>query len=121
MEAPRSEPSGSQRVRRNLEPLWLFVVLGLLAADVLWPPTAPVAIPPDAGGARVDRLSGAPEALAGPRDLTTMNARELRQLPGVGDGRARAMVVARWEHGRRSPSLRVDEVRGIGPVTEARI
>src|SRR5688572_31403044 len=50
-----------------------------------------------------------------------MNPRELRQLPGVGEGRARAIAVARWLHDRRAPPLEPDDVPGIGPVTEARI
>src|SRR5688572_15647583 len=93
---------------RALAPAWIFAVLGWLTADILRPPAEPIAIAQgdcSPGGAQEglpcpDRLSGKAEPPGSEHDLATMNARELRQLPGVGEGRARAMAVARWQRDR---------------------
>ena len=53
-------------------------------------------------------------------DPRTMNARELRRLPGVGRVRAEAVVEAREGQGARG-ALRWDDVPGIGVVTRRRI
>jgi hypothetical protein len=95
-----------------LGPCWVFALLGILSARVWRGPAAVLALPEP----QVEMGSG-----RDPRDLSRLNPRELRGLPGVGEGRARALATARWQHGGRTPPLEVAEVRGIGPVTEARI
>ena len=58
------------------------------------------------------------EALLDPR---RMDARQLRRLPGIGRVRAEAIVRAREAHPLSSAPLRWDDLRGIGPITRARI
>ena len=94
-----------------LVPAWVFLVLGVLCADVFVP-----RVP-----ATVHYEGRDPPEAVDPGDLTRMNPRELRQLPGVGEGRARAIAAARWQHDRRAPPLVPDDVPGIGPVTESYI
>jgi hypothetical protein len=68
-----------------------------------------------------------PPALLGARStppdapLATWSARELRSLPGIGATRAVEIVRARWE-GRIAGTVdSLDDVRGIGPETVARV
>ncbi len=71
---------------------------------------------PDRPGAEVlERVRG----LEVEFDPRRMDARELRQLPGVGETLSRAIVEARRSHRGPEP-LSWEDVPGIGPVTAAR-
>jgi competence protein ComEA len=83
----------------------------LLVRGVPWPARAarPVGAPPERGAARL--LWGLP------LDLEREAAGELEALPGIGPGRARALVA-----GRPYCSFRdLDRVPGIGPATLRRL
>jgi competence protein ComEA len=66
-------------------------------------------------------IEGAPRLLFGlPLDLNRADARALEVLPGIGPGRAQAIVRER----EREPFCRIgdlERVRGLGPVLVARI
>lgn len=65
---------------------------------------------------------GARAWLAGkPLDLNRASRKELEQLPGVGAGLAATIVRAREERGGFASVDELDEVRGIGPKTLARL
>ena len=87
-----------------------FSVL-LLARAVPWSPPRerPVGTPPQHGAARL--LWGLP------LDLNHEDARALEALPGIGPGRARAIVTSR----PFCAIAELDRVAGIGPVTLRRL
>lgn len=72
---------------RSETPAWAFCLLVYLACATLaaWRTRD---LPPEA----LRRL----EALENERDPARMNRRELRALPGIGDGRANEIVEERW-------------------------
>ena len=89
----------------------LALSLLLLARAGAWraAPERPVAEPPERGAARL--LWGLP------LDLNHEDVRELEALPGIGPGRARAIVA-----GRPHCALAdLDRVPGIGPATLGRL
>jgi hypothetical protein len=89
----------------------LALSLLLLARAGAWRPVSerPVGEPPERGAARL--LWGLP------LDLNREDVRELEALPGIGPGRARAIVA-----GRPHCALAdLDRVPGIGPVTLRRL
>lgn len=90
--------------RRN--PSWLLILLGWVFASTSleWVSRRRA---PDPGRAR------------GSIDLQRSGARDLRRLPGIGPARAAAIVELRWERG--AEGFELQEVRGIGPRTEARV
>jgi predicted DNA-binding helix-hairpin-helix protein len=92
---------------------WAAFALSLLLLARVGPWRAvsqrPVAQPPERGAARL--LWGLP------LDLNREEARELEALPGIGPGRARA-IVARRPHCALAD---LDRVPGIGPVTLRRL
>ncbi len=102
---------GGEGERARPFPLWIgalgAVLLGSTARSGLGerPPDAILAI----ARAGAERL-----------DPSRMNARQLRRLPGIGDGRAAAVVRARRGHAGRSP-LAWSDIEGIGPKIEQRI
>jgi hypothetical protein len=92
---------------------WAVLALSLLllARAVPWPgtPERPKAGPPGRGAARL--LWGLP------LDLNREEARAIEALPGIGPGRARAIVAKR----PLCTLADLDRVSGIGPVTLRRL
>ncbi len=88
----------------------VYLVLGL--AEALSLRALPRSGPPEL----VREIAGIEETL----DPRRMNARELRRLPGIGRVRAEAIVLAREQHSGPG-SLSWDDIRGIGPITRARV
>lgn len=93
-------------------PRWIVLVLFYLAAGSLRAACEP---PPPA------EARAAPGRYRATLDPARMSARELRQLPGVGEKRARAIERARRAHDPARGALRWTDVRGIGPRTVERI
>lgn len=105
-----------------------------LATHALWPETSPVAACPEPGEyeARAGHTSvvscEAREPLRGPvrllyglrLDVNRADAASLTALPGIGPVRAEALVAARAQGAFCSPED-LERVRGIGPVTAARL
>ena len=98
---------------RERRTAWAVLALSLLllARAAPWPtmPARPAAQPPERGAARL--LWGLP------LDLNREDASAIEALPGIGPGRARAIVAER-------PLCTFDDldrVSGIGPVTLRRI
>jgi len=105
-----------------------------LATHALWPETSPVAVCPEPGEreARAGHTSvvscGAAEPLRGPvrllyglrLDVNRADAASLTALPGIGPVRAQALVAARAQ-GAFCSAEDLERVRGIGPVTAARL
>jgi competence ComEA-like helix-hairpin-helix protein len=73
-------------------------------------------IPAEAGSASVRRLF-----CTGRLPVNCATVGELELLDGVGPSRARAIAGHRLEHGAFSGPEDMEEVRGIGPVTAARL
>lgn len=85
---------------------WALLTLALLARLVL------------------SQLAGAPSRpFAEPHrvDLNRATIPELMSLPGMGEVRARAVVLHRVRHGRFRVLAELAEVDGLGPVTVARL
>lgn len=90
--------------RRPVEPAWVLTAIGWLAGSL-----------PLAGERELEGASPAH------RDLTRMAPRELRRVPGIGEGHAIAIARARWEHRPGSGPLYLDDVHGIGPAIHGRV
>jgi DNA uptake protein ComE-like DNA-binding protein len=85
-------------------PTWLLLTLGWVFAttSLRWASPSP-------------HLEGQTNPIV---DLESSSARDFRRLPGIGPSRAAGIVDLRWRRGRQGFSL--EEVRGIGPRTQAR-
>jgi hypothetical protein len=105
---PGVAPPGRLAVQRPL-PLWSLVLAGAVAARagrvLATTPTHPLG-----------RAQAPP-----PQVLERGPARDLRALPGIGDGRARALVEARWRRGPQDPPLLLRDLPGLGPAVEAAV
>lgn len=102
----------------------MLALVGWLAADLGlrgWEPTLEADRRLEAArGPLPDALPGSPPR-TDPPALDGMSPRELRLVPGVGEGRALAFARARWRRGRGAEPLRPSEVPGVGEVTERRV
>ena len=106
-------------VRLN-EPLWCLVLVGWVLTR--WAGERLAAGPAETV-ARAERDS---DATAGSTqralpDPEQASARELRQLPGIGETRALEIVRDRWERRASDAPLEWSKIRGVGPLTEKRI
>jgi hypothetical protein len=90
------------------EPAWILAAIGWLAGSLPLARRAEVASEP---------LPAQPV----PPDLSRMAPRELRRVPGIGEGHAIAIARARWQHRPGSGPLYIDDVYGIGPATHDRV
>ena len=99
-ERPRRRPAS--------EPAWVLAAIGWIAGNLPLAPRAEVASVSDAGR-------------PAPHDLTRMAPRELRRVPGIGEGHAIAIARARWEHPPDAGPLYLDDVYGIGPAIHDRV
>ncbi|HVS09352.1 MAG TPA: hypothetical protein VMS76_05705 [Planctomycetota bacterium] len=90
------------------EPAWILAAIGWLAGSLPFAQRGEVA-------------EGTAGVRPAPRDLTKMAPRELRRVPGIGEGHAIAIARARWQHRPGSGYLYIDDVYGIGPATRDRV
>jgi hypothetical protein len=95
-----------RRDRGRPQPVWLLALMGWLAADA-------VAASLFRGGIEVAE-SPLPE-------ISRMSPRQLRRLPGIGEGRAVAIARARWEQGWKPGPLLLSDVPGVGPHTQEQV
>lgn len=93
------------------EPAWPWLLCGvlgaMLACDLSRPPVEPLS-----SGERVRYLAE--------DDPGTQSPRELQRIPGLGQGRARAVAQVRWARSGSVPAT-WEEVPGIGPATAAKV
>lgn len=66
-------------------------------------------------------LTASPLRAGAPVDINTANAEELDSLPGIGPAKARAILAYRSAHGQFGSVDELQEVKGIGPATLARL
>ncbi len=95
---------------RQPTPLWMLLVAGFLIGGAL-----------DSHGRRSELTETASAPPTERLDLSSLTARELRRLPGIGARIALALVEARWEHAPGDPPLLLGDVLGIGPSVEGRV
>jgi len=101
-------PIGDDRLGVRTAPLWALVLAGAVGARAGLGLLATVAPPPP------------DEAPVDPAEVLRHGpARALRTLPGLGEGRARALVEARWRRAPADPPLLLRDLPGIGPAVEA--